>query len=226
MVSGRSTKTAMYGLAILAAGIFAGTAVAEPSAIVEDIETEGASLGFMDYVEPGEVVNLGSDGRLILGYFAGCVQETITGGKVTVGKTGSTVEGGSIETLKVDCDSGQVELTDRQSNSSGVVAFRGGGSAAPKQAKPQLTLHGLSPIVQIGSPGTLTITRIDSAAPPIEMIVTAGAVDLYKRQIVLAAGAIYRAELTAAQSVSSVVFETDAFAEAGALPAVSRLLRL
>jgi len=225
MLVEKFTKAAICGVAFLTAGAFAGAVSAEPAAIVEDIEATGATLGSMDYVEPGEVVNLESDGRLILGYFAGCVQETITGGKVTVGKTGSTVEGGSVETLKVDCDSGQVELTDRQSNASGVVAFRGGGAPASVQVKPQVTLHGLSPIVRTGVPGTLTITRIDRAAPPIELTVTAGAVDLSTKQIVLAPGAIYRAELKASQSVRSVVFETDAFARTGAVPAVSRLLR-
>ena len=219
------TKAAVCGLAFLTAGIFATAALAEPAAIVEDIEATGATLGFMDYVEPGEVVNLGSDGRLVLGYFVGCVQETITGGKVTVGKTKSAVEGGSVETRKVECDGGQVELTDRQSNASGVVAFRGGAASAPARVKPQVTLHGLSPIVRTGLPGTLTITRVDSVAPQIEVTVTAGAVDLSVQRVVLAPGAIYRAELTATQSVSSVVFETDAYAQAGAVPAVSRLLR-
>ena len=220
------TKAAAGGLAFLTAAVFATSVSAEPAAIVEEIEASGSSLGFMDYVEPGEVVNLGSGGRLVLGYFAGCVQETITGGKVTIGKTGSTVEGGRVQTQKVDCDSGQVELTDRQSNSSGVVAFRGGPGAASKKVKPQLTLHGLSPIVRTGLPGILTITRVDSAAPPIEVAVTTGAVDLSIQQIVLAPGAVYRAELTAAQGNRSVVFETDALALAGAVPAVSRLLRL
>lgn len=217
-------QSRVFGLVLLAALTFAGAAAAEPVAVVEDIDAEGSSLEFMDYVEAGEAVDLGSQGRLVLSYFASCVEETITGGKVTVGEIGSTVKGGEVESRKVDCDSGQVELTERQLNASGVVAFRGGRSGA-SQTKPQVTLYGLSPVVSTDSPGRLTITRVDAPAPPIKLQLKPGGTDLSKRNVVLAAGAVYRAELTVAQRVRTLVFQMDAFAQAGAAPVVSRLLR-
>ena len=55
--------------------LFATPASGEPSAIVEDVEAAGSNLSFMDYVEPGDVVRLAAGERLILGYFASCMQE-------------------------------------------------------------------------------------------------------------------------------------------------------
>lgn len=88
------------GLVIAAVSLFTLPAMAQPSALVEDIEAAGSELSFMDYVEPGDVVTLAAGEQLVLGYFASCIQETITGGTVTIGMKASTVAGGTVRKVE------------------------------------------------------------------------------------------------------------------------------
>ena len=213
-------------VAILAVvGLPAAPAVAGPSAIVEDVEAAGSELSFMDYVEPGEVVRLASGERLVLGYFASCMQETIVGGTVTVGLNGSEVAGGNVKRVKVPCDAGQVELSEGQANNSGVVAFRGGGENSSARVRPNLTLYGASPLVRSSLAGTLVIERVDRPGDPVEVAIRRGANDMAKRDIALDAGGIFRARLSAGTERRELVFGVDAFAEAGDQPKLSRLIR-
>ncbi len=65
-------------------------------AIVEEIESVNAKLPYMDGVTPGTVIDLARNERLVLGYLASCIDETITGGSVVVGTTQSVVNGGTV----------------------------------------------------------------------------------------------------------------------------------
>ena len=69
------------GAIALVAGLHAASA-AEPVAIVETLAAEGTGLQFMDYVEEGQVIELGPAGTITLGYLASCHQEQIRGGRV------------------------------------------------------------------------------------------------------------------------------------------------
>jgi hypothetical protein len=208
--------------------LFATPASGEPSAIVEDVEAAGSNLSFMDYVEPGDVVRLAAGERLILGYFASCMQETIVGGTVTVGVKASSVAGGNVRKEKVPCDAGQVELAEGQANNSGVVAFRGtsdvrkdGGDAA----RPDLTLYGASPLVRSTVAGVLVIDRVDRPGTPVEIAIQDGANDMAERDIALEPGGVYRARLRAGGAQRELIFDVDAFAEPGDQPKLSRLIR-
>ncbi|MEP4380007.1 MAG: hypothetical protein ABJ215_13800 [Alphaproteobacteria bacterium] len=209
----------------LVASFLASATQAGPSAIVEDIEAAGSKLAFMDYVEPGDVVQLAAGERLVLGYFASCTQETIVGGTITVGLQGSEIAGGNVRRVTVPCDTGQVELGEGQTNNSGVVAFRSGSGKAAAKSLPALTIHGLSPLVRSEVAGTLTIERVDQAGAPIETVIRRGANDLATRDITLAAGGLYRARLKAGTESHEIIFDIDAFAEAGDQPKLSRLIR-
>lgn len=227
MARNASDMIRRIGAIALAAGLGAGSAIAEPVAIVEEIVAAKTQLGFMDYVEPGDTIALKANERLVLGYLRSCVQETIIAGTVTVGKTESTVAGGTVTRRKVQCDGGGVQLTDKQAKTSGVVAFRNGPSSGAKSAaQPEVKLFGLSPILSMTSAGKVTITRIDKPATAFEVAARAGATDLAKRDIALEPGAVYRAEFSSGGETRSLIFETDAFAAAGSGPIVSRLLRL
>jgi len=70
-------------------------------AIVEDIHGGPAGLEFMDYVETGKQIQLGSNGRMVLSYLKSCFRETIVGGKVTVGNGYSQVSGGRVDRTQV-----------------------------------------------------------------------------------------------------------------------------
>ena len=214
------------GLVIAAVNLFALPAMAQPSALVEDIEAAGSELSFMDYVEPGDVVTLAAGERLVLGYFASCIQETITGGTVTTGTKESTVAGGTVRKVEVPCDAGQVELAEGQANNSGVVAFRGTGDASARPAeRPTLTLYGASPLIRSDVAGSLVIERVDRPGKAVEMDIPPGATDMAAEDVVLEAGGIYRARLRAGGGERALVFDIDAFAEGGDQPKLSRLIR-
>ncbi len=221
-----SIPVVRYVVISAAVSLLALPAAAQPSALVEDIQAAGSDLSFMDYVEPGDVVKLSAGERLVLGYFASCMQETITGGTVTIGKKASAVAGGTVRKVEVPCDGGQVELSRGQANDSGVVAFRGTGDAAAKPGvRPELTLYGASPLVRSGVAGSLLIERVDRPGDPVEMDIPPGATDLATKDVALEAGGVYRARFSAADGERMLVFDIDAFAEAGDQPKLSRLIR-
>jgi len=210
---------------VLMAGMFATSVHAEPRAIVEDIDAAGSRLAFMDYVEQGDVVRLSAGERLVLGYFSSCMQETIIGGTITIGLAGSDVAGGQVQRAKVPCDGGQVELGKGQANNSGVVAFRGGTDKSAAALRPDVTLYGRSPLFRSTLAGTLVIERVDQPDAPVEIAIRRGANDMAKRDFALVAGGIYRARLSAGSERRELVFDVDAFAEAGDQPKLSRLIR-
>jgi hypothetical protein len=62
---------------------------------------------------------------MVLNYRNSCIQETITGGTVTVGIEHSEVQSGDVKRINGSCGAGKVELTGAQTAISG-RAYRGG----------------------------------------------------------------------------------------------------
>lgn len=214
-------------LSLLAAALPLGAARAQaPAAVVEDVDSKSAGVEFMDYVAAGKTIRLGSSDTLVLGYMHSCWRETITGGTVTVGNEQSAVAGGKVKREHVSCDGGKMHLTAQQASKSGAVVFRGG----PKPAagvEPQVTLYGLSPVVDVKGGGQLVIERVDQPGERIEVKIAdhqlfrGSFFDFAKDGKALSAGGIYRASI----GTSQIVFKVDPYAAPGAAPIVSRLLR-
>jgi hypothetical protein len=166
----------------------------------------------------------------VLGYLKSCVRETITGGTVTVGAERSEVEGGSVDRTTVHCDGGRMRLGEREANQFAGMVFRGAQpNAQPTSLAPaQVTLFGLSPMVELKNPGTLTIERLDRTGERYvfnvskQQLVHGAFYDLAKSGKPLVAGGTYRA--TAGSD--TVVFRLDPGAKAGPGPILPRLLRL
>ncbi len=79
------------------------------AALVEDVKSApDAGVSFLDYVFPGQTIDLGSKGTLILSYFDSCMLETIQGGRVTVERGASAVDGGRVSMEKVACQGDQI----------------------------------------------------------------------------------------------------------------------
>jgi hypothetical protein len=201
-----------------------------PVAVVEDVSGKSAGVEFMDYVFPGKVIRLAPSDALVLGYMKSCWHEEITGGTITVGAEQSEVKDGRVRRTKVECDGGKMALTAQQASKSGAMVFRSGPKAAPAAGTlpaPQLTLYGLSPVIDIKGGGRLVIERLDQAADKIDITVAdhqlfRGALfDFAKDNKELAAGGLYRATVGANQ----VVFKIDPYARPGEAPLLSRLLR-
>src|SRR5215468_9565426 len=95
-----------------------------PTALVEDVNSTTADVGFMDYVGSGQVIKLQPRDVLVLSYLKSCEHETITGGTVTVGAEQSEVQDGQVVRTKVACEGGRIRLTSQQASKSAASAFR------------------------------------------------------------------------------------------------------
>ncbi len=194
-----------------------------PVAVIEDVRGNPAGLQVMDYVEPGKVIQLGSNDSIVLDYLTSCWHETITGGTVTVGTEQSEVVNGKIERSRAECQANKAQIDPAFANHSGGMIFRG-----EPRLTPQVTLYGLSPIIEVTSRDTLVIERIDRPGERREIslsreqLVHNTFLDLAKTGVVLTAGAIYRARA----GTQEIVFKIDPEAQAGQTPIVGRLLRL
>jgi hypothetical protein len=190
-------------------------AAGEPVAIVETLDAEGTGLQFMDYVEEGRVIDLGSVGTITLGYLASCRQEQIRGGRVVVGREQSTVENGEVRRERVGCDGGAIMLSASEADKSGVMVFR-------KPPRRRLILYGASPVVLLsGAGGSVTIERLDKPGARLTLSVEGRFVDLAGSGTALVPGGIYRASLGDAV----LEFQIDSLAAPGPSPVVGRLLR-
>lgn len=182
------------------------------SAIVEDAPSH-TGLAMMDFLEPGRVVRLRDNEQITLGYLAGCVRETITGGTITIGAEQSEVTGGTVVRDKVDCTGSSMQLSQEQAQQSGVMITRG----LPKRT----TVYGLQPVFFLHSLGLLTITRIDKGSSVITIDVPkTKVVDLADANISLAAGGTYQAEVDG-KRLKFAVFRK---AKPGKISLLSRLL--
>jgi hypothetical protein len=200
-------------------------------AVVEDIRGGPPGVEFMDYVETGKQIQLGSNGRLVLSYLKSCFQETIVGGKVTVGSGWSQVSGGRVDRTQVSCDGGKMQLSYELASKSGASVFRdvrNDKKSAVEPPRPQFILHGASPMVEIKRGSKAVIERLDQTGERFEIPGAGRPVhdgrfyDFAEDSKELAAAGIYRATIGSKQ----VVFQVDANAKPGKTPIPGRLLRL
>jgi hypothetical protein len=231
-MDGRLKDCAMKRLIGVVVGIFCLTATAAaqaPVAIVEDVQGKVDGVEFMDYVAPGKVIKLGPKGTVVLSYIKSCWRETIAGGTVIVGAEESMVHLGDIQRVKVDCDGGGIQLSDREANQSAATTFRNlkpDQRPAPPQA--QLTLYGLSPLVEVKGGGTLVIERIDAPGERYTVPLKSSALvrgkfyDFVTAKQALTAGGTYAASLGSRKTT----FKIDPRATSGSTPIIGRLLRL
>lgn len=202
-------------------GLVAAAAAEAPVAVVEDVKGQVAGVEFMDYVAPGKVIKLGAKDSIVLGYMNSCWRETITGGVVVVGKEQSTVYAGTIERSKVDCDSGQMQLSEREAKQSAGTVFR---SVPPR---PELTVYGRSPMIEIKDPGLLIVERLDKPGERYEVPIRRDSLlrgrfyDFAKSGKALVPNGLYAAQVGA----QTVVFKVDPQAKRGSTPIVGRLVR-
>jgi hypothetical protein len=219
------TVVAVASLLIAATPVAARAQVA----LVEDVSSKSAGVEFMDYVPLGKVIRLGKNDTLVLSYLKSCWRETITGGNVKVGAEQSEVENGKVERRKVDCDGGKLILTAQQASQSAGMVVRGMVESRPHQTpEPQITLFGVSPVIEIKGGGDLMIERLDQPGERLAIKVAGpqlkrGAFyDLASAGKALAPGGTYRASVGGRQ----IVFKVDPAAKPGTSPVVGRLLRL
>lgn len=217
------------GAAAIAA-LWIGSAAAQaPVAVVEDVTGNPAGVEFMDYVAAGKVIRLGPKDAVVLGYMKSCWRETITGGTITVGEEQSTVTDGRVQREKVGCDT-KMQMSQAQASKSGAMVFRAPPKPAAAPGAPpaaQLTLYGLSPVVEVKGGGKLVIERLDQTGERHEVtiggqqLLRGSFYDFAKAEKALEAGGLYRASV----GTQEIVFKVDPYARPGQAPVVGRLLR-
>jgi hypothetical protein len=207
---------------------FTGLAAAQaPVAVVEEVQGKVTGAEFMDYVAPGAVIKIGPAGMVVLGYMKSCWRETITGvGTVIVGAEESMVHLSEVKAGKVECDSSHSQLIDRAVSESAATVVR--SVDGMRSMSPQLTLHGLSPVVETTGRGTLVVERLDVTGERYDVNLTAASVvrgkfyDFAKTRTNLKPGGTYAASLGSQRTV----FLIDPQAEPGPTPIIGRLVRL
>lgn len=220
-----ASATKLFSTAVALASLVIAVPLAHadgPTAMVENISSDRDDVQLMDYLSEGMEITLGADETLVLGYLLSCVQETITGGKVTVGADESTVEGGGVSREWIDCDGGEVLLTQGQNQEAGAMAFR----TSPGQCnapKPERVIYGVSPLIKFhGTPAPVTITAACTGedAGPITLGASSKVTDAEKAGIRLTAGQTYLFE----SDGRSLVVKVSKLAEDKPVSAISRLV--
>lgn len=209
-------------------GLATSAAAQSPVAIVEDVQGKVDGVEFMDYVAAGKLIKLGPKATVVIGYMKSCWRETITGGVVIVGSEQSAVQGGDVQRIKVPCDAGVVQLSDREARQSAAATFRrlDTDPNAPPRKLP--TLYGASPLVEVKGGDLLVIERIDGTGEHYAVPLKGASLsrgrfyDFAKDGRSLTPGGTYLATLGSRK----FVFTVDASAMTGPTPIVGRLLRL
>jgi hypothetical protein len=193
---------------------------AEPTAIVEDVAAPSTKIGFMDYLLPDRVIELKSGETLTLGYLQSCLRETITGGRIVVGRKKSSVTQGTVKRERVECDGGALKPGSEQSGKSLVMVLPAppASSGAPK---PSIEIFGASPIFKlVPGGGKISIERLDRGFHKLSLATTKGFIDLAATGKSLKPGGVYLAR----SGGRKIVFKVNRYARSGAGPIIGRLI--
>ena len=224
MTTVAKTKRLIHGAMLLWPLLISMQAQAgDPSAIVESASVDLPAVAPFQYLEPGREIELPPNASIVLGYLRSCLNETITGGRVVIGAERSDVSGGKVVRRRVECDSGQLEISPSLAAKSGAVVFRkppkGSSSTLPNAS---ITVYSTTPTITIaGASKHVILQRVDRDAPALDLKVVDGVADFARQGRVLEPGAIYA--ITAADR--QVIFKVDPLA-VNAGPLLARLLRL
>ncbi len=217
----------MNGFRLPLIGIFfalcvftAGSASADPTVIVEDVAGDRVSVGLMELLEPGAVIELADSESVVLGYLESCVRERITGGRVVVGEKQSTVTGGKVVRETLQCRP-ETAVATQATGEGAALVFRGGGdNAKPLDTArlmfrvPVFLLDGVTNV-------TLRIERLDRREAIRRIQVSGPVFDASGSLPPLTAGGRYRASIEGRE----VEFIIDRYAAMTPGPALERLVR-
>ena len=205
----------------------------EPVAIVQIIDSiKENKVDFLDMVEVGEVIELGEDGTLTLGYFKSCLEETVVGGTVTIGEMQSRVEGGKVRQEKTRCDGEQLLLAANESVESGAHAVRKLSSAQrPPLSKPtsNIEIYHVSPIFLVPNVIEVSLQRTDKKEKTYTLSLDAAQnkklllIDLQKQNIQLTPGGQYRLTRSKNDNVS-IDFTVSENATSNRVPDIARMI--
>ena len=193
---------------------------AEPVALIENISGQNGKFQIMDFLDPGIKIQLKPDGLLVLGYLNSCIQESIRGGSVTVGKLESIIVDGQVERKQLTCEGTTKALVTRtKKRDAGAVVFRNKKNS--KKVETEHEVYGLSPLIYLTVVSDeILLTRMGSEEERYKLAVTNGMVDLAQKGIKLHRNSNYLLEA----GTRTRTFKVSAKARRK-VPLLSRLLR-
>ena len=198
-----------------------------PSALVESVNGAIVGAEYLDYVSPGQVIQLGASGMIVLAYLDSCTRETITGGEVTVGMQVSQVKGGEIRRDNPPCSNAAVSPTNSANSDYGGSVFRSRPTVKRSTDGKRALIYSLSPVFETGDYGTMVLERVDQPGERYEVALSPASLvkgrfyDFAVGNARLKPGGRYEVSLGA----NRLVFEVDESANAGG-PLLARLVRL
>ncbi|HJT11304.1 MAG TPA: hypothetical protein VJ790_01730 [Dongiaceae bacterium] len=199
--------------------LFPAAASAQAVAILEEIAGASGKHEAFDELKAGERLELGANGRAVIGYLASCARETIEGGTVVIGKDQSQIQGGKVARETIPCEATQLVLAEDEAGKSATISMR----PMPWERELRQVVPSQSPLIWAGAKGQLTIKRLDAEEQQtLSLPIEDGRVDLAAHQIELVPNGFY--ELQAGKK--RMVIKIHNNAQAGAMPAMSRLVRL
>ena len=188
-------------------------------AILEEIAGASGKHEAFDELKSGERLELGAGGRAIVGYLGSCVRETIDGGTVVIGKDQSQIDGGKVARETIPCEATQLVLSEEEAGKSATVAMR----PMPWVRETKQIVPSLSPLIWVEAKGQLTVKRYDTEDQQVLTFpIKDGKVDLAEHRVELVPNGYY--ELQAGKK--KMVIQIHSNAHTGAMPAMSRLVRL
>ncbi len=212
-----AAATILAGAAISAGPAGAGGA---PVAIVEDVGTGVSQVSPMDLLSAGDRIELAPDQSIIIGYFSTCTRDFVHGGTVTVQPDGSQVEGGEIQSQKMKCAAGTMDLTAEQLAQSAALAYRDPNSNDPLQ--PQTTVDSTQPVIVAPDLKEVVLEDLRRHEKRTLTLDADGMGDFAALGITLRPGGVY----VVSGGKRALVFKVDGAAVAAPLPILVRLIRL
>ena len=179
-------------------------------ASIEDIENApDAGVSFLDYVYPGQVIELGAAGTIVLSYFVSCRIETVTGGRLEVTREASIVSGGRLSQQEAPCQYDQTMVTAETGEAGAGVTRIPPGDAIFDE----WTVKATRPIFKWARAGDATVVVIDLDADPDTPVWTARVngshIDYPADATPLEVGPPYRVSVTMGGEMLSTDFSID-----------------
>ncbi len=137
----------------------AAIAADRPVALVESVEgAPGAGVEFLDYVYPGQTIELGPDGVVVLFYLSSCSVETVKGGRLTIENGAGKVEDGTIDVKKVPCRGANI-VVSKDSGEAGATVDR--VTPFTSQDWSEWTVKSPTPVFKWDRQARATVTLVD-----------------------------------------------------------------
>jgi hypothetical protein len=180
------------------------------SAILEEIANTASPFEAFDYLEPGQTIALGAQGRATIAYFETCRVEQVRGGTIEVGIGESRVAGGQLTARTIACKGSRPVVVAAASEAGAGVSR----AFAPERWQ-ETTIRAGRPIVKWrGTRGeTYTVTITDLELRPGQVVWTGSARGTYLAYPAgapaLATGIPYEARVEGAGLVARAVFSID-----------------